>query len=304
MLNGVIVINKRENITSTRVVERVKRALKVKKAGHLGTLDPMAKGVLPICVGKATKLAPFLMEHEKEYLATVKLGISTDTYDREGEVLKETPVKEVSKEEVERILERFRGEIEQIPPMYSAQRHQGERLYKLARKGEVVERAPKRVVVHRLDLLKIEGDLLYLSICCGKGFYLRTLAHDIGELLGVGGTLWDLVRTAACRFTLDEAIELEELRALPFEERAKWVIPMADALKGVAQISVAGRLKWWVSSGNPIATSPAELGVENPAEGDLVKLVDEEGRLVALGELFLSPQNRWFCKPKRVFNTR
>ena len=304
MLNGVIVINKRENITSTRVVERVKRALKVKKAGHLGTLDPMAKGVLPICVGKATKLAPFLMEHEKEYLATVKLGISTDTYDREGEVLKETPVKEVSKEEVERILERFRGEIEQIPPMYSAQRHQGERLYKLARKGEVVERAPKRVVVHRLDLLKIEGDLLYLSICCGKGFYLRTLAHDIGELLGVGGTLWDLVRTAACRFTLDEAIELEELRALPFEERAKWVIPMADALKGVAQISVAGRLKWWVSSGNPIATSPVELGVENPSEGDLVKLVDEEGRLVALGELFLSPQNRWFCKPKRVFNTR
>ena len=304
MLNGVIVINKRENITSTRVVERVKRALKVKKAGHLGTLDPMAKGVLPICVGKATKLAPFLMEHEKEYLATVKLGISTDTYDREGEVLKETPVKEVSKEEVERILERFRGEIEQIPPMYSAQRHQGERLYKLARKGEVVERAPKRVVVHRLDLLKIEGDLLYLSICCGKGFYLRTLAHDIGELLGVGGTLWDLVRTAACRFTLDEAIELEELRALPFEERAKWVIPMADALKGIAQISVAGRLKWWVSSGNPIATSPVELGVENPSEGDLVKLVDEEGRLVALGELFLSPQNRWFCKPKRVFNTR
>jgi tRNA pseudouridine55 synthase len=302
LLNGVIVISKGEGITSTRVVERVKRALKVKKAGHLGTLDPMAKGVLPICVGKATKLAPFLMEHEKEYLATIKLGISTDTYDREGEVLKERPVGEISEETIEGILERFRGEIEQIPPMYSAQRHHGERLYKLARKGEVVERAPKRVVVHRLDLIKVEEDLIYLSICCGKGFYLRTLAHDIGELLGVGGTLWDLVRTSACRFTLHEAIGLDELKALPFEERAKWVIPMADALKGVAQIRVVGRLKWWVSSGNPIATSPAELGAESPKEGDLVKLVDEDGKLVALGELFLSPQNRWFCKPKRVFN--
>ncbi len=304
MLNGVIVINKRENITSTRVVERVKRALKVKKAGHLGTLDPMAKGVLPICVGKATKLAPFLMEHEKEYLATIKLGVTTDTYDREGEVLKETPVGEVSKERVEEILNRFRGEIEQIPPMYSAQRHHGERLYKLARKGEVVERTPKKVVVHRLDLIKIEGDLIYLSICCGKGFYLRTLAHDIGEILGVGGTLWNLVRTSACRFTLDEAIGLDELRELPPEERVKWVIPMADALRGVPEIRVAGRLKWWVSSGNPLATSPGELGVESPEDGGLVKMVDEDGRLVALGELFLSPQNRWFCKPKRVFNSK
>ena len=302
-MDGVIVINKHPGPTSTRIVEKIRRLMKTKKAGHLGTLDPMAKGVLPICLGKATKLAPFLMDREKEYLATIKLGVVTDTYDREGTVLEEKEVPPVTREEVEKILRDFTGEIEQIPPMYSAARHKGKRLYQLARKGEVVERKPKKVVIHELSCLEVAPPYIKVFIRCGKGVYIRQLAYDIGERLGCGGTLWDLVRTKACGFTLDEAVTLEELKEMTLEERQKLVIPMAQALKDVPSLVLAGRLRWWVAMGNPLVTTPAELGLDRIEEGTLVKLLDQEGELVAVGEMKLSPEGTWTCQPRRVFHT-
>ncbi len=302
-MDGVIVINKQPGPTSTRVVERVRRLLKTKKAGHLGTLDPMAKGVLPICLGKATKLTPFLMDRDKEYLATIKLGVVTDTCDKEGTVLEEKEVPSISREEVEGILKEFTGEIEQIPPMYSAARYKGKRLYQLARKGEVVERKPKRVTVHELGCLEVTLPFIKVFIRCGKGLYIRQLAYDIGEKLGCGGTLWDLVRTKACGFTLDEAVTLEELKEMTLEERQKLVIPMAQAVKDTPTLVLTGRLRWWVAMGNPMVTTPAELGLEEMEEGTLVRLLDQEGELVAIGEMKVSPQGTWTCHPRRVFHT-
>jgi len=302
-VNGVIVINKHPGPTSTKVVEKVKRLLRAKKAGHLGTLDPMAKGVLPICLGKATKLTPFLIEKEKEYLATIKLGVTTTTHDKEGEVLEEKEVPPITKEEVEAILSSFTGEIEQIPPMYSAARYKGKRLYQLARKGEVVERAPKKVVIHELSCLDLDPPFIKIFIRCGKGVYIRQLAYDIGRLLKCGGALWDLVRTKACGFTLDEAVTLEELREMTLEERQKLVIPLAQAVKDAPTISLTGKLRWWVAMGNALVVTPQELGLkaEGIREGMLVKLVDQEGELVALGEMVNSPDNHWLCQPRRVF---
>ena len=302
-MNGVIVINKHPGPTSTKVVEKVKRLLRVKKAGHLGTLDPMAKGVLPICLGKATKLTPFLIEKEKEYLATIKLGVTTTTHDKEGEVLEEKEVPPLTKEEVEAILSSFTGEIEQIPPMYSAARYKGKRLYQLARKGEVVERAPKKVVIHELSCLDLDPPFIKIFIRCGKGVYIRQLAYDIGRLLKCGGALWDLVRTKACGFTLDEAVTLEELREMTLEERQKLVIPLAQAVKDAPTLSLTGKLRWWVAMGNALVVTPQELGLkaEGIREGMLVKLVDQEGELVALGEMVNSPDNHWLCQPRRVF---
>ncbi len=302
-MDGVIVINKHPGPTSTRIVEQIRRLMKTKKAGHLGTLDPMAKGVLPICLGKATKLTPFLMDKEKEYLATIKLGVVTDTYDREGTILEEKEVPSITREKVEDILQDFTGEIEQIPPMYSAARHKGKRLYQLARKGEVVEREPKKVIIHELSCLEVNPPYIKLFIRCGKGVYIRQLAYDIGERLGCGGTLWDLVRTKACGFTLDEAVTMEELKEMTLEERQKLVIPMAQAMKDTPTLVLAGRLRWWVAMGNPLVTTPAELGLDHVDEGTLVKLVDQEGELVAVGEMKLSPQGTWTCHPRRVFHT-
>jgi tRNA pseudouridine55 synthase len=302
-VNGIIVINKHPGLTSTKVVEKVKRLLHAKKAGHLGTLDPMAKGVLPICLGKATKLAPFLMDKEKEYLSTIKLGITTTTHDKEGEVLEEKEVPPIAREEVEKILPRFTGEIEQIPPMYSAARYKGKRLYQLARKGEVVERAPKKVEVHELSCLELDPPFIKIFIRCGKGVYIRQLACDIGQLLKCGGALWDLVRTKACGFTLDEAVTLEELQEMTSEERQKLVIPLAQAVKDAPTISLAGKLRWWVAMGNALVITPQELGLktEEIREGMLVRLIDQEGELVALGETVRSLEGHWLCQPRRVF---
>jgi len=301
-MDGIIVINKHPGPTSTRIVEKVRRLFKTKKAGHLGTLDPMAKGVLPICLGKATKLTPFLMDREKEYLATIKLGVVTDTYDKEGTILEEKEVPTTTREKVEEILKDFTGEIEQIPPMFSAARYKGKRLYQLARKGEVVERKPKKVTVHELSCLEVNLPYIKIFIRCGKGVYIRQLAHDVGERLGCGGVLWDLVRTKACGFTLDEAVTLDELKEMTLEERQKLVIPMAQAVKDSPALVLAGRLRWWVAMGNPLVTTPAELGVDEIKEGMLVRLIDQEGELVAMGEMIASPEGTWLCHPRRVFH--
>ena len=297
---GVIVINKPEGITSTKVVEKIRKLLKIKKAGHLGTLDPMATGVLPIAVGKGTKLTEIFMEFPKEYIGRIKLGILTDTYDREGKVIEEKEVPELTTKKIEEVLQKFTGEIEQIPPMYSAKRYKGKRLYELAREGKIVERKPKKVRIDEIKLISYEPPYLKIYTKVRKGVYIRTLAKDIGEAFGTVGTLWDLARTSACGFTLEQAVSLDELKDMELEERRKLIIPLTEALKELPSLKVMGRLKWWVSVGNPVVVTPKELGMEVLEKGQRIKIIDEDGQLVAVGVIKQTDDGRWICHPEKV----
>lgn len=212
-MNGVLVVDKPKGITSFDVVREVRRAVGVKKVGHTGTLDPMATGVLPVCIGEATKIAQFITEATKAYDATVKLGATTDTLDAEGKVLERRPVPPMSREVIEAALQQFRGTFAQIPPMYSAVKIGGKRLYELARAGEEVERAARQVTVYQLTLRDFSADEIQLSVTSSKGFFVRTLAAEIGEALGCGAHLCALRRTQSGPFTLAQAIPLAEVVA-------------------------------------------------------------------------------------------
>ena len=212
MPNGILIIDKPAGWTSMDVCAKVRGILREKRVGHGGTLDPMATGVLPVFVGRATRAVEFAENGQKEYLAGLRLGVTTDTQDVTGTVLETRPVT-ADREALEAALERFRGEIQQIPPMYSAVKIRGKKLYELARKGQEVERKPRPVTIYELELLEAESGTDYDLRCrCSKGTYIRTLCHDIGRLLGCGGTLYSLRRTMAAGFTLADAVTLEEVR--------------------------------------------------------------------------------------------
>ena len=211
MANGILVIDKPPDWTSHDVVAKLRGILQVKRIGHAGTLDPMATGVLPVFVGRATRAVEFAAEREKEYIAGLRLGISTDTQDITGSVLETRPVS-VHRADAEQVLDRFRGTILQVPPMYSAVKKNGKKLYELARRGEEVEREPRPVTVYELELLEQVTDTDYiLRVLCSKGTYVRTLCHDIGRVLDCGGTLYSLRRTRAAGFDLAQAVTLEQV---------------------------------------------------------------------------------------------
>ena len=213
MPSGIIIINKPAGWTSMDVCAKLRGIFHEKRVGHAGTLDPMATGVLPVFVGQATKAVSFAESGEKEYLARLRLGLTTDTQDTTGTVLSELPVT-VTEEDLRAVLPRFTGEIEQIPPMYSAVKVRGRKLYELARKGAEVERKPRAVTIFALELLGQTGKNEYaLRIRCSKGTYIRTLCHDIGAVLGCGGAMSALERTMAAGFTLSEAVTLEQVQA-------------------------------------------------------------------------------------------
>jgi tRNA pseudouridine55 synthase len=214
MIDGALLLDKPVGVTSNRALQEVKRLLKAKKAGHAGTLDPLASGLLVLVFGEATKFAAPLLDADKEYLATLKLGSRTSTGDAEGEVLETRPVRATAAD-VEAALARFRGAIDQVPPMHSALKRDGVPLYKLARKGHSVQRAARPVRIAELELLGYEAPLAELRIRCSKGTYIRSLGEDIGAALGTGAHLAALRRTGSGRFRVEEAMTLEELRARP-----------------------------------------------------------------------------------------
>lgn len=210
--SGILPVEKGPAVTSFQVVAHLRRVLRVAKIGHGGTLDPDATGVLPILIGEATKLTPYLTELDKEYLATVRLGVTTDTQDATGAVLGTRPVPDLDRPAVEAVLERFVGVVSQVPPMYSALRRGGRRLYELAREGVTVEREPRQVIVHSVILESLALPELTIRVRCGKGTYIRTLAADLGETLGCGGTLATLIRTRVGPYTLADAVPWDEVR--------------------------------------------------------------------------------------------
>ena len=214
MANGIIVIDKPQDWTSHDVVAKLRGILRERRIGHAGTLDPMATGVLPVFVGRATRAVEFAAEREKEYIAGLRLGQITDTQDVTGNTLETRPVS-VSREQVEAVLDQFRGDIQQIPPMYSALKKDGKKLYELARRGEEVERKPRPITIYELELLDQTSPTDFtLRVLCSKGTYVRTLCHDIGQVLGCGGTLSSLRRTKSAGFTLANAVTLEDLNAM------------------------------------------------------------------------------------------
>ncbi|RMG76461.1 MAG: tRNA pseudouridine(55) synthase TruB [Chloroflexi bacterium] len=208
---GFLTIDKPAGMTSHAVVSTIRRHLKVKKVGHAGTLDPMATGVLVICLGHATRLSEYAMTSTKRYVARVRLGIVTDTYDAEGQVVSEVDASHICREDVERVLPNFTGELQQIPPIYSAIKKGGRKLYDLARAGETVELEPRAVTIHQLTLIEWDAPEFVLDVVCSAGTYIRSLAHDIGQLLGVGGYLIELTRTMSGSFQLADALQLDAL---------------------------------------------------------------------------------------------
>ena len=221
MANGILVIDKPADWTSHDVVAKLRGILHEKRIGHAGTLDPMATGVLPVFGGRATRAVEFAADREKEYLAGLRLGTVTDTQDVTGTVLETRPV-QTTRQDLEAVLDRFRGDILQVPPMYSAVKRNGKKLYELARRGEEVERAPRPITIYELELLEQVSETSFLlRVLCSKGTYVRTLCHDIGEALGCGGTLYSLRRTKAAGFGLEQAVTLERaaegVRLLPVD---------------------------------------------------------------------------------------
>jgi len=231
-IDGVLLLDKPKGMSSNHALQRVRRLFQARKAGHTGTLDPMATGLLPVCLGEATKFSAHLLAADKVYRTRVKLGEVTDTGDAEGEIIRRQPLPEsLDREAIETALARFRGEIDQVPPMYSALKHQGRKLYELARRGETIERAPRRVTVYDMRPLGWERDGFWLQVRCSKGTYIRTLAEDIGAALGLGAHITALERLETGPFDSEKRLSLEALEAMSDDERLGQLMPI-DVLLG------------------------------------------------------------------------
>ncbi|MGC8668759.1 MAG: tRNA pseudouridine(55) synthase TruB [Chthonomonadales bacterium] len=294
MVQGILPLFKPEGVTSHDVVNRVRRILGVRRVGHTGTLDPIATGVLVVCVGEATRLAEYLSVHGKVYRTRIRLGLTTDTQDRTGQVLSTVDASGIGEADVLRALERFKGRIEQVPPMTSARRYQGKRLYALARAGREVDRPARAVTIARLDLLAFEPGpqpAVDLEVECSAGTYIRTLAADLGAALGVGGTMEDLVRTQAGLVRLEDCVTLEQLEQLQACGRLPDVLrPPAWAMRDWPRTTVNPREAEALRCGRtlPIPTGDLPVG--------LVLALDEGGNVVAIVRW-----NGQKIRPQKVF---
>lgn len=280
-MDGVLVIDKPTGPTSFDVVRQVRSLLKLKKVGHTGTLDPMATGVLPLCLGEATKVAGFITEGDKAYDATVRLGSETDTQDAEGQVTATAPVPVLTPALLEAALARFRGTFDQVPPMYSAVKVAGKRLYELARAGEEVERAARQVTVYELILRDFSADRLHLSVRCSKGFFVRTLAFDLGRALGCGAHLEALRRTSSGPFTLARALPLADVASQAKEGTlASRLVSLSDALVDMPEVKVGAEDARRVSHGVPVevpaSSRPGRVRVMGP-DGTLLAVAEGAG---------------------------
>lgn len=237
-LDGVLMLDKAQGVSSNAALQQAKRLYQAAKAGHAGTLDPMATGLLPVLFGEATKFSSDLLEADKSYAAQIRLGVSTVTADAEGEVVATRAVS-VTAAQLDAALSKFRGDILQTPPLYSALKHAGKPLYAYARAGVDIERAPRRVRIQALALEWFDGERLALSVSCSKGTYIRSIAHDLGELLGCGAHLAALRRTAVGRFGLDCAHTLASLEALPAVERDASLLPVDALLQNLPEVRLA-----------------------------------------------------------------
>jgi tRNA pseudouridine55 synthase len=291
-VDGVLLLDKPTGITSNAAIQRVKRLFSAAKAGHVGTLDPMASGLLPVCLGEATKFSTDTFSADKSYEADVLLGVTTTTGDSEGEVIARKSVA-VDQDQVVEVLIRFTGALQQIPPMYSALKRDGKPLYAYAREGQTVERAPRSITIHNIELLEFSGDRIKIGVRCSKGTYIRVLAEDIGFALGCGASLAGLRRTSVGEFGLQRAITLDALERIAAEFRTGSLLPVDCLVAGLAAVALSPDGVARVVQGQA-AQVEAAGGVRG-----LVRLYGQDGKFVGLGEL--QPGGRLL--PKRLLAT-
>ncbi|MBQ3094790.1 MAG: tRNA pseudouridine(55) synthase TruB [Clostridia bacterium] len=281
-MNGILCLDKPQEMTSFVACARVRRALGVRKAGHTGTLDPMATGVLPVLCGNATRALDYLASHDKGYLVTVKFGAVSDTQDIWGNV-SETGRPLPSRADVEAALDTFRGDILQVPPMMSALKKDGVRLYELARKGVEIEREARPVTVHKLDLISFDGDTAVLDCACSKGTYMRVIAADLGEALGCGALMSGLRRTLAVGFTLDDCLTLDEVNAAAKEGTlSSHILPTDRLLSHYPSVTVTAAQSTRFQNGGALSLDRLHA----PVEG-ITRVYAPDGRFLGLGK----PQN-------------
>ena len=268
-------------MTSNQVLQYIKKIFQARKAGHTGSLDKLATGLLPICLGEATKFSAFLLNADKCYLATITLGTTTTTGDTAGEILRTQPVTEISRNTIKQILEQFTGRIQQTPPMYSALKHKGQRLYKLAYQGKEVARDPREVTVHELELLRAGGNEIELRITCSKGTYIRTLAEDIGEKLGCGAHIRELRRIAAGPFTTDGMVtvtDVEQAESGGFPALDRLLQSMDGILSGLPPVYLHDNLMFYLRQGQAVIVP------KSPVAG-MVRIYDDAERFQGIGEV-------------------
>ena len=278
-IDGMLLLDKSPGLSSNGALQRVKRLFQANKVGHTGSLDPIATGLLPLCLGEATKLSGFILNTDKRYRVRVRLGQTTTTADIEGEIVEEKPVPKLGMDELEAILQTFRGEIDQIPPMYSALKRGGQKLYDLARKGVEVEREPRRISIYELRLLELGADFLDLDVHCSKGTYIRSLAVDIGQSIGCGGHVAQLRRTAVgSSFELGQAVTIDYLETLSDEQRLSLLLPISAIADELPIFQLSPELAFFLRRGQAVFAPNA------PTNG-LLRLFTREGAFLGVGEV-------------------
>lgn len=292
-IDGVLLLDKPIGLTSNQALQRVKRLFDARKAGHTGSLDPLASGLLPVCLGQATKVSGFLLDARKRYQVTARLGQRTDTGDADGQVVEEQPVPPLDDDAVKRVLAQFAGLQKQVPPMYSAIKHQGQRLYKLARRGIEIERQPRQIEIYGLELLSLEADALELDVACSKGTYVRTLIEDIARALGTVAHVTVLRRLGVGPYAEGRMYKLGELEALAeqgMERLDDVLLPVDSALEHWPSVELGADSAYYLMQGQAVMAPGA------PSSGK-VRLYDEGHGFLGIGEVKLDGR----VAPTRLF---
>jgi tRNA pseudouridine55 synthase len=275
-VHGVLLLDKPAGISSNQALQQAKRLFQAAKAGHTGSLDPLATGLLPVCFGEATKFSHFLLDADKSYRALIKLGVTTSTGDAEGVVL-HTAAVSLEPEQIHTVLNKFVGPIAQIPPMYSALKHQGKPLYTYARDGVDVQRAARQVTIHAIELQRFQQDELEIVVSCSKGTYIRTLAEDIGNHLGCGAHLGGLRRLSTGHFNLQNALTLEQVEATPLEERDNRLLPIEASILHLPEVTLDEASVYYLQQGQRVWKS-------GTVPAGVLRLYGPDGTFLGIGE--------------------
>lgn len=293
-VQGILLLDKSEGMGSNEALQRVKQLFCARKAGHTGSLDRLASGLLPICFGEATKVSGFLLNADKRYRAVFRLGQKTTTGDAEGDVVQRTPVRDLSEQEVRAVLARFKGTIEQTPPMHSAIKFQGQRLYRLAQQGLEVDRKPRQVIIYSLRLLALEQQRLHIETSCSKGTYVRTLAEDVGDMLGCGAYVEALRRIGSGPFGDKQMVSLDSLRERAergLDELDQTLLPMETAVSDWPGVNLSEEVAYYLRRGQPVLVPHA------PTQG-WVKIYEEPRNFLGVGEVLEDGR----IAPRRLIN--
>lgn len=288
-VSGIILLDKRLGVSSNQALQEVRRLFNANKAGHTGSLDPLATGLLPLCFGEATKVSALMLDDDKRYQVTIRLGVMTDTGDSEGQIVAEMPVPDFSESQLLDCLQHFTGEIDQVPPMYSALKHQGKKLYELAREGKTVDRPARRITIYAIELLAFDSQQISLDVRCSKGTYIRSLAEDIGHYLGSCGTVTALRRSASGQFNLADAFTIEQLREMDLATLYASRLPVDIPLSHIPAVSVNDDQVLSIKQGQQIDLNSTELGT--------VRIYSQQCFL-GLGEMLINGK----LAPKKLFH--